>query len=116
MRNIAWLIAGAPILLVLSSPCRSGPLPHNQTEAIQVLADVTLIDSQCRKVSADFGLAFRYAEEQGVRGVDVMPLGRRRASFDAASEHRLGTTPVAELCGSLLQRYVQNFPGLFAQR
>ena len=117
MRILSWLGAGAPILLLaLCSPSGSAPLPQSQTRAIQVLADVTLVDSQCRKVNADFGVAFRYAEQQGVHPADVMPLGRHRTAFQAASDLRRDTTPLEELCGAFMLQYERDFPGLFADR
>ena len=117
MRTIPWLIAGAPIvLLALASPSSPAPLPPSQTKAVQLLADVTLIDSECRKVNANFGVAFRYAEEQGVHAVDIMPLGRHRAEFQSASDRRLSTTAPDELCGSFMLQYERDFLGLFAER
>ena len=117
MRTMSRLSAGAPILLLaLSLPAGSAPLPQGQTRAIQMLADVTLVDSQCKKVNANFGVAFGYAQEQGVHPADIMPLGRHRAEFQSASDRRLSTMPLNELCGSFTLQYERDFPGLFAER
>ncbi len=56
--------------------------------AMQVVADATVIDAECRTTNTMFGLVFRYGEEHGIQTVDVMPLGRRRREFETALNQR----------------------------
>ena len=108
-------------ILLAGLACASSSVPAaassaSQSQAIEVLADVTLIDAQCRTLNATFGMAFSYAEAHGVHATDIMPLGTRRAEFQAAYDRRAKATPHDELCGSLAHQYDQEFPGLFTAR
>lgn len=104
------------ILASASSSMTSAAGSTIQSQAIEFLADVTLIDAQCRSLNATFGMAFTYAEGRGVHATDIMPLGARRAEFQAAYDRRARSTPHDELCGSLARRYDQEFPGLLTAR
>ena len=92
------------------------PAFSDAIDPVQMLADVTLIDAQCRSMNASFGPVLRYAAEHGLHPVDIMPLGGRRAEFQAAYTRRLNTTSPEELCGQLARQYDQEFPGVFTAR
>jgi len=94
----------------------SATLDAGQSKAVQIVADATLIDAQCQSINANFGLAFKYAEEHGIDAADIMPVGSRRAEFQTAYRQRIKTTPPEELCGALISNYNRSFPGLFTGR
>lgn len=110
-------VAASLVVLGYSPPSVSSTAGSaTQAQAMQLLADVTLIDSECRNLNAVFGMAFRYAEERGIHMTDVMPMGARRAEFQAAYDRRLEATAHEDLCGSLARQYDEEFPGLFTLR
>jgi hypothetical protein len=100
----------------------AGPLTARAAEAddstlspaIQMLADVALIDHECRNVGVVFGKAFQASETQGVPVLDVMPGGPLRPSFEAAYRLRFATASHEDLCGSVAARHAAEIPGLFA--
>ena len=49
-----------------------------EAEAIQVLADVVLIESRCQTLIVDYGRLFAFAERNGISPVEIMPAGARR--------------------------------------
>jgi hypothetical protein len=85
-------------------------------DAIQMLADVTLIDGECRDVTVDFGRAFHAAAAMGLRAVDVMPTGTLRPAFEAAARSRFAKTSHEDLCGDLARSYGERVPGLLRAR
>ena len=85
-------------------------------DAIQMLADVTLIDGECSNVTVDFGRAFQAAAAMGLRAVDVMPTGALRPAFEVAARSRFARTPHDDLCGALAKHYGEQVPGLFRAR
>ncbi len=70
---------------------------------MQVLADVVLIEAECRQFNVDYGRLFAFAERNGIRPVEIMPLGERRAAFDAAYRRRARDTRGDRLCGALAE-------------
>ena len=113
----ACALIGFPIaLLAVPVTASSATLDAGQSTAMQIVADATLIDAQCRGINANFGMAFKFAEEHGIEAVDIMPVGSRRAEFQTAYHQRIQTTSPEELCGPLAARYNQSFPGLFTNR
>ncbi len=87
-----------------------------ENNAMQVLADATVIDAECRTTNTMFGSVFRYGEEHGIHVVEIMPLGRRRQEFETAFNRRLTATAHDQICGSLQARYLQAFPDWFRAR
>lgn len=113
-----FALIGLPIALLAMpvATASSASLDASQAKAMQIVADATLIDAQCRSVNANFALAFKYAEEHGIDAADIMPVGSRRAEFQTAYRQRIKTTPAEELCGALISNYNRSFPGLFTAR
>ena len=85
-------------------------------DALQVLADVVLIESECRQINVDYGELFRFAERNGIRPVDIMPLGERRPAFDAAYRQRAQEMRGERLCIDLVAQRETLLPGVFTQR
>lgn len=94
---------------------RSGPSPYAD-DVIQVLADVVLIESECRQFTVDYGKLFAFAERNGVRPVEIMPLGERRATFDAAYRRRAREAKGDRLCRDLAEERDNTVPGVFLPR
>ena len=85
-------------------------------EALQVLADVVLVESRCGTLNVDYGKLFAYAETHGIRPVEIMPTGERRAAFEAATRKRIADTPPARLCSDLAAERDAVIPGVFTAR
>ncbi|RYC32879.1 hypothetical protein D3273_05270 [Lichenibacterium minor] len=112
----ALTAAGA---VALWQPSASAGQPRPVAEAddpLQVLADVVLIESDCRQFNVDYGRLFAYAERNGIRPVDIMPFGERRAAFDADYRRRARDTQGSRLCGALAQDRDALIPGVFTAR
>ena len=90
--------------------------PAIDAEALQVLADVVLVESRCGTLNADYGKLFAYAEAHGIRPVEIMPTGERRAAFEAATRRRIAETPPARLCSDLAADRDAVIPGIFTAR
>ncbi len=52
--------------------------------AMQMLADATVIDAECRTTNTMYGALFLYGEEHGVQEDDILLSGKRRQEFEAA--------------------------------
>ena len=85
-------------------------------EVLQALADVVLVESRCRQVEVDYGRLFAFAERNGVNPVEIMPLGDRRAAFDAVYLRRAREMPGKRLCDALVQMRDATIPGVFTIR
>jgi len=95
-------------------------MPHavhaDGTEAaIKVIADITAIQVTCRNLDVRPGVAFQYIESKGVRTVDVLPGGRRRADFEAAFA-KASMIDRSELCSSIASKYAADLPGVIGER
>ncbi len=100
---------------VLVLPMLAGPgaaAAGGSDAAIQLLADVTLIDGLCQNTTVRFGAAFKIAASDGLAIADVLPGGRLRRRFEAALQSRTAETPREELCGALATDYAAAVPGL----
>ena len=114
-----------PRRLVLAALCcgslasvglAAGDAPPDVADAVQLLADVTLIDGECRNVAVNFGQAFQAALAMGLRASEVMPTGGRRPAFEAAMRSRFAATPHEDLCESLAKGYAARVPGVIRFR
>ncbi len=85
-------------------------------DAMQVLADVVLIEAECRRFNVDYGKLFAFAERNGIHPVDIMPLGERRAAFDAAYRRRARDAKGERLCGVLAEERDDTVPGVLLPR
>ncbi len=85
-------------------------------EPLQVLADVVLIETQCRRFSVDYGKLFAFAEQNGIRPREIMPTGTRRAAFDAALRRRARERQGDGLCVDLAADRAAVIPGVFTPR
>lgn len=81
---------------------------------IQMLADVTLIDLQCRELTVTFGPAFGSAAAQGLDVASVLPGQPLRPRLVTALR-RMAETPREELCGTLATTYAAAMPGLLSR-
>ena len=80
-------------------------------DALQVIADVTLIDGSCKDVTVNFGAVFRFAAQQGLAISSVMPTGSRRADFERVLQARQVSFDRDELCGQVALNYAEALPG-----
>ena len=85
-------------------------------EALQVMADVVLVESRCGTLNVDYGKLFAYAETHGIRPIEIMPTGERRAAFEAATRKRVAEMPPARLCSELAADRDAVIPGIFTAR
>ena len=85
-------------------------------EALQVLADVVLIESRCRTLDVDQDKLFAFAERNGINPVDILPTGERRAAFEAAYGRRVREMSPEQLCGDLAAARAATIPGVFTAR
>ncbi len=104
------------LCLLQSGGFAAAPAVPVPADAVQLLADVTLMDGTCKQVAVDFGRAFQVADAMGLRASDVMPSGRLRAAFEAATRTRLAQTSPTELCEEVAKAYVDRVPGLLRAR
>ena len=80
-------------------------------DPIQVLADLTVIDDDCRDLAVDFGIGFRYAADQGLPAASILPTGRRRSAFETALRQTQSTLDDTVVCGALAHHYSVALPG-----
>jgi hypothetical protein len=85
-------------------------------EPLQILADVVLIEAQCRRFTVDYGKLFSFAEQNGIRPVEIMPTGARRTAFDAAYRHRAQERQGDGLCVDLAAERAASIPGVLLPR
>ena len=83
-----------------------------ETSALQVMADITVIDSHCRGVTVYYDALFRYGEDHDIVSSSVMPLGSRRRAFEAAMAWRLANVSAGELCTDVIGRDDDAAPGV----
>ena len=81
------------------------------TDALEVMADLTLIDNTCRDLVVDFGIGFRFAATQGIDATAILPGGARRTEFEAVLQNRQESFGRDELCGRMAQNYAEALPG-----
>ena len=86
-------------------------LRGERADAIEVLADLTLIDGTCRDVTVNFGTGFRFAADQGVTAVAVLPGGAQRSTFERVLRERRASFGRDELCGEIADNYAEALPG-----
>ncbi|MCW6508042.1 hypothetical protein [Lichenifustis flavocetrariae] len=87
------------------------PTTSAATDALEVLADLTMIDGTCRDLVVNFGIGFRFAAAQGVAATAILPGGARRAEFEAVLQNRQGNFGRDDLCGRMAQNYAEALPG-----
>ena len=85
-------------------------------DALQAVADVVLIESQCRQFNVDYDKLFAFAERNGIRPVTILPTGERRAAFDAAYRRRARLVHGDQLCGDLAAARDATIPGVLTAR
>jgi hypothetical protein len=94
-----------------ASRASTGPEPS----AIQVIADVTAIQTRCWNLVVRPGVAFAYGETKGVRMIEVLPGGRLRGAFDRAFAETAKLDNEL-LCGAVAYGYANNLPGVIERR
>ncbi len=102
-------------LVLAAGPTGATPAddPAVPVDPVQIVADVTLIDAECRNVRVAFGPAIGILSLAGIRLGDVLPKGSLRDRFEADYKNRFETTSHDDLCGEVVTRYGTKFPGLF---
>lgn len=85
-------------------------------ETIQTMADVVLVEAECRAFNVDYAKLFAFAERNGIHAVDIMPTGTRRSAFDAAYRRRARQMPLQQLCTDLAADRDAVIPGVLTQR
>lgn len=103
----------AAALLLAPAPTRAGEVAAGgeRADALEVLADLMLIDSACRDVTVNFGAVFRFAADQGVTAVAVLPGGAQRPAFERVLRERRANFGRDELCGEIADNYAEALPG-----
>ncbi len=107
---------GAASIWIPAAAAGQARIPAAESDPLQVVADVVLIESQCRQLGVDYGRLFAYAASNGIRPVDILPTGERRAAFDAASRRRARETRGDALCADLAAARDAVIPGVFTAR
>ena len=108
-RLLAVFLALAPVAPPLRAAEATPPI--GATDALQVLADLTLIDGACRDETVNFGVGFRFAVENGVPELTVLPGGSRRIEFESVLRARRANFDHDELCGEIAANYAEALPG-----
>ena len=85
-------------------------------DAMQVMADIVLIESRCSGLNVDYAKAFAYLQRNGIDPTDVMPTGPRRAAFEADYRRRSALTDDGALCADLAAQRAAEIPGIFIRR
>ena len=85
-------------------------------DAMQIMADVVLIESRCGSLNVDYGKAFAFLQRNGIDPADIMPTGPRRQAFDADYRRRSASTDDGALCADLAAQRQADIPGIFLQR
>ena len=120
LSSLRSAVAGIGVLWGLLASCLPGisaaRLGGADGEALQVLADVVLIEAQCRTLNVDYAKLFAFAERNGIDPVDIMPTGERRAAFEAAYGRRVREMPPEQLCSDLAAARAATIPGVFTER
>ncbi len=83
---------------------------------MQTVADVVLVEAQCREYNVDYAKLFAFAERNGLHAVDIMPAGPRRSAFDAAYHRRARQMTPQQLCTDLAADREATIPGVLTQR
>lgn len=92
------------------------PRAAREADALQQVADVVLIESECRTLNVDYAALFAFAERNGIDPLEIMPAGQRRAAFDAAYRRRAHDVKGPALCGTLAADRAAAIPGVFTPR
>jgi hypothetical protein len=93
-----------------------GAASVRKAEALQEIADIVLIESECRAFTVDYGALFAFAERNGIDPLEIMPTGPRRPAFDAALRRRARAMKGAALCGAFAAEREAAFPGILMAR
>ncbi len=104
---VAWLPVTSPV------EARSAAIGD---DPLQILADVVLIEAQCRRFTVDYGKLFAFADRNGIRPVEIMPTGSRRPAFDLAYKRRARERQGDALCIDLAADRAAVIPGVFLPR
>jgi hypothetical protein len=110
-------LAAAALFAAGATPARAGApaAAGERADALEVLADLTLIDGTCRDVTVNFGAGFRFASDQGIAAVAVLPGGPQRSAFERVLRERRASFGRDELCGEIAENYAEALPGSVTQ-
>lgn len=89
----------------------AAPGEARQAAALQVMADLTLIDGTCHGEAVNFGIAFGFVAQQGLSESAILPGGAQRAAFERALRSRRASFGPDELCGVIADNYAEALPG-----
>ncbi len=98
------------------APAVASPSGAAGADALQAVADIILVESECRDLNVDYGKLFAFAVRNGIRPLDIMPLGSRRVAFNAAYRRRALEIPGERLCTDFATALDETVPGVFTPR
>lgn len=100
--------------VALALPCGSARAVTSKThavdDAIQVMADLTEIDHECRDLDVNFGVGLEAAAQSGLVATTIMPTGAKRPAFETALRVSAAYTDET-ICGALAHHYSIALPG-----
>ncbi len=106
---------GALALWLLPALAAQVTTPSDR-DTIQTVADVVLVEAQCRQFNVDYAKLFAFAEQNGIHAVDIMPTGVRRSAFESAYQRRARQMTPQQLCTDLAADRDAVIPGVLTQR
>ena len=107
----AIVLSGAVGVLLGMPTAHAGTSNPDLDAAIQVIADLTAIDADCRDLSVNFGIGLQYAAGQGLAASAIMPAGPERSAFEMALQLARSDYGDAIECGVLAHHYSVALPG-----
>ena len=115
--RFAGLTAGLAALTFWLAPASAAQVTTAaDRDTIQTVADIVLVEAQCRDFAVDYAKLFAFAERNGIHAVDIMPTGSRRSAFDAAYQRRARQTTPQQLCTDLAADRDATIPGVLTPR
>ena len=108
-------VFGALAFWLLPAPAAQAATALDR-DTIQTVADIVLVEAQCRQFNVDYAKLFAYAEQNGIHAIDILPTGARRSAYDAAYQRRARQMTPQELCTDLAADRDATIPGVLTQR
>ena len=117
MRSCAAVVAGLGALALWFLPALAAQVATpSDRDTIQTVADVVLVEAQCRQFNVDYAKLFAFAELHGIHAVDIMPTGVRRSAFESAYQRRARQMTPQQVCTDLAADRDALVPGVLTQR
>ncbi len=117
MYRSAGPVAGLAVLILRLLPAVAAQVTTSaDRDIIQTVADIVLVEAECREYTVDYAKLFAYAEQNNIHTVDILPTGARRSAFDAAYQRRARQMPRQRICTDLAGDRNATIPGVLTQR